>query len=219
MTRAIVFANGKMEHPPEMLHFIRPEDLVIAADGGSLHCKRLGITPNVIIGDLDSLKDQAVFAYANAGIRIVRFSREKDETDLELALQYALKQGILEAYIFGALGARWDMTLANILLLAHPICSNIKLHLLDGNEEMTILRGRGKMEILGHPGDPVSLIPLSGDAQGITTQGLAYPLKAETLYFGSPRGVSNTLINPHALIELEKGVLLCITHWPGTNFA
>ena len=210
MKRAIIFANGKMDDSPAIVGTIQPGDLVIAADGGSYHCKSLGITPGVIIGDFDSLLPEEITSYRRAGVEMIQYPSRKNETDLELALQQAMKEGADEVYILGALGARWDMTIANIMLIAHPMFNRMKIRLLEGNQEFILLRGKEQVDLKGRPGDAISLIPLAGDSRGITTMGLEYPLKDETLNFGSPRGVSNRFLQDHAQIEIRKGVLLCI---------
>jgi thiamine pyrophosphokinase len=210
MKRAIVFANGRMEVPPELVTHIHTSDLIIAADGGTQHCKSLGITPDVIIGDFDSLDSKEVIAYQQAGVETIQFPIRKDETDLELALQYTLKQEVTEVFIIGALGARWDMTVANILLTGHPMFSRLKIRLLDGSQEITLLRGKGQSDFQGRSGDLISLLPIAGDAHGITTQGLEYPLNDETLNFGSSRGVSNVYLQEHARVSVREGLILCI---------
>lgn len=210
MKRAIILANGKMEKPPMIPGGIQATDLVIAADGGSRHCKELGIRPGVIIGDFDSLEAGEVEGYRQARVEIVRHPTHKDETDLELALQLAAEREIDRVYILGALGARWDMTIANILLPAQSAYRGLKIYLLEGSQEMLFIRGTEQVEVESQPGDPISLIPLGGDVHGITTQGLEYPLKNESLIFGSPRGVSNVLVSTRAKIEVREGTLLCI---------
>jgi thiamine pyrophosphokinase len=210
MKRAIIFANGIMERSQRITSEITTSDLIIAADGGCLHCKALGLIPNVIIGDFDSLSAGEIADYQQADSKLIRYPSHKDETDLELALLYANEQDVEEVLIFGALGARWDMTLANLLLPTQPVFNNINVRLLDGTQELTLLRGGETLFLDGQPGDRVSLIPLSGDASGITTIGLEYPLDNENLLLGSPRGVSNVLRNERAQIVLKDGNLMCI---------
>jgi thiamine pyrophosphokinase len=208
MKRAFIFANGRMEAPPPILKGINPSDLIIAADGGTRHCKSLDLKPNVIIGDLDSLDSGDITTYQQAGVEIIQHPSHKDETDLELALQLAMEYEITQVYIIGGLGARWDMTFANVLLAAHPMFSQLAIRLQDGSQELVILRGKGQIKIDGKPGIPISLIPIAGDALGITTYGLEYPLSNETLYFGSPRGVSNSIQSDHAQVIITEGILL-----------
>ena len=210
MRRALIFANGIMERPKTIVPEITTSDLIIAADGGCLHCKTLGLIPNVIIGDFDSLSAEEIANYQQAGSKLIRYPAHKDETDLELALLYANEQDIEEVLILGALGARWDMTLANLLLPTQPVFNNMNVRLLDGTQELTLLRGGDSLSLEGRPGDMVSLIPLSGDAYGITTIGLEYPLNNENLLLGSPRGVSNVLRNERAQIVLKDGNLMCV---------
>ncbi len=208
MKRAIIFANGRMDAPPPILNDIHDSDLIIAADGGTHHCKSYGITPNVIIGDLDSLNSTDLSAYRQAGVEILQYPSHKDETDLELALQLTLKHEVTQVYIIGALGARWDMTIANVLLPAHSNFSQLSIHLVDGSQELVILRGKGQLKINGKPGYSISLIPIAGDVLGITTHGLEYPLNNETLYFGTARGVSNVFITDIAEVIITDGILL-----------
>jgi len=199
-----------MQDPPDILSKRQPSDLIIAADGGTHHCKSLGITPNIIIGDFDSLDPKEVITYQQAGVEIYQYPIRKDETDLELVLQFTMKQEISELYIIGALGERWDMTVANILLMAHPMFTRLKIRLLDGSQELVLLRGEDQIELHGQPGFQLSLIPLAGDAHGITTHGLEYSLNDESLYFASTRGVSNVFLHDHAQVIVKEGVLLCI---------
>jgi thiamine pyrophosphokinase len=118
-----------------------------------------------------------------------------------------------QIFIIGALGDRWDMTIANILLAAHPDLSHIAIRFLDGSQELSILRGEGQIDFDGKPGFLVSLIPIAGDARGITTYGLEYPLNNETLYFGTSRGVSNVISKSHAQIYIREGVILiCLSN-------
>jgi thiamine pyrophosphokinase len=117
--------------------------------------------------------------------------------------------------ILGGLGARWDMTIANIHLIAHPMFAGLHIRLLDGTQELRLLRAGDRSVIHGRSGDTLSLIPLAGDVSGIITSGLEYQLNDETLHFGSSRGVSNVLIQDQADILFRQGVLLCIVNKAG----
>jgi thiamine pyrophosphokinase len=210
MRRAILFANGEMNVTPTILNHIQSSDMIIAADGGSQHCKALGIQPDVIIGDLDSLDPGEIFAYESARVELIRYPAHKDETDLELALIYVISHEFDDLTLIGALGARWDMTLANMLLIAHPMFRDLNIRILDGSQELFLIGEDQPRVIEASPGDLISLIPIHGDAHGIVTRGLEYPLNYEALLFGSPRGVSNVFIEDHAEISVKKGVLLCV---------
>lgn len=208
MKRAIIFANGRMEPLPWFTNDIKPSDLIIAADGGSHHCKSLGIIPDVIIGDLDSLDNDAVNSYRNTSVEIIEHPTHKDQTDLELALSLAIKRGITQVFILGALGNRWDMTISNVLLSAKADFTHLSIHFLDGSQELFILRGESRIDLDGRLESIISLIPIEGDCLGITTHGLEYPLDNETLYFGTSRGVSNVISKNQAHIYIKVGMLL-----------
>ncbi len=210
MKRAVIIANGRMEKPHQVAPIIQSSDLIIAANGGIHNCESLGIRPHAIIGDLDSMTASEVSAHQAAGVEITRYSTHKDETDLELALHFAMKNEIDEVDILGALGERWDMTIANLLLIAQHSFSGMKIRILDGTQELLLLRAGEPLLLSGRIGDTLSLIPMQGDVRGITTRGLEYPLNNETLHFGSPRGVSNTIANQHAEVFFEEGLLLCV---------
>ena len=205
MSKATIFANGEITQTSISL----PVDgIVIAADGGARHCLKLGITPQVVIGDFDSLTETEITTLAANGAELIRHSVEKDETDLELALDHALKLGASEVLLYGLLGGRWDMTFANLLLLASPQFAGIRFRILDGDTTGTLLHGGETQVLKGRPGDMVSVIPLNGPANGITYKGLQWPLENANLSFGTPKGVSNFIVSTNAHISLESGTLL-----------
>ena len=206
----IIVANSAIHWSSQVRKFLAGADQIIAADGGARHCLAVGITPAVVIGDFDSL-DEAFLDHLQAqGVKLVRYPVEKDFTDLELAIQYAVLQGAKELIVLGALGERWDQTIANLLLPALQALRGVTINLVDGTQTVRLLQGGGRMVVRGKPGDTLSLIPLSEQAAGISTQGLRYPLYGEALYLGSTRGVSNELTDETAFINLEQGLLLCV---------
>ena len=206
--RALIFANGLMEHGDAVRALIQPGDLLVAADGGARHITAMGLRPDLLVGDLDSLSSLEVDGYERAGVEILRYPPEKDETDLELAIGKALERGCEDLTIIAALGGRIDQTLGNIFLLALPELERVTMRLDDGRDELFLIRGSG--EVRGNPGEIVSLLPLSGPVRGITTHGLRYPLNGESLYPERTRGISNELIAQEARIEVAEGTLICI---------
>jgi len=201
--RIFIIANGKLTPPVR----IDCDHILIAADGGAQHCLELGLTPDDVIGDLDSLTESDLIRLGELGARIHRYPTRKNFTDLELALQHALELGADEIVIYAALGDRWDQTIANLLLVgAYP---SARIRLVDANQEIFYVRAGETTMIEGRPGDTVSLIPLMGDATGISTQSLEYALEDETLRFGSTRGVSNVMLDSTARVSLRTGLLLC----------
>jgi thiamine pyrophosphokinase len=208
--RAVIFANGDLGDPEIARRAIQPGDLLIAADGGGKHCLALGLVPNLLIGDLDSLAPEIIARFEEDGVEILKYPARKDHTDLELALLIAQERGAKDILILAALGQRWDQTLANILLPAERIFASLRIRLLDGNQEIRLLRAGEQLTLSGKPGDTLSLIPLMGDACGITTQGLEYPLVDENLLFGATRGISNVLLGSDASISLRSGLLVVV---------
>jgi thiamine pyrophosphokinase len=208
--RAVIFANGLLSDPSGIHAAIQPGDLLIAADGGSSHFMTLGITPHVLIGDFDSLNESDLERLQAGEVEIIRHPAHKDFTDLELALQYAEGRGAEEIWVYAALGARWDHTLSNLLLPAAAHLQKCRIALIDGPQEIRLIRGGETLEVHGKRGDILSLIPAGGDAHGVTTANLEYPLAGETLFFGGTRGVSNVFLEEAASVRLERGLLVCV---------
>ncbi|MHC1783886.1 MAG: thiamine diphosphokinase [Anaerolineaceae bacterium] len=204
----IIFANGEIADYAALEATFHVGDLLVAADGGLRHLRKMNLTPALLIGDLDSLTPEEVEAASAEGVFVQQFPRDKNETDLELALSHVLQAGFKDIRIAGALGGRLDHTLGNINLLLDERLAACDVRLEDGREEVFIIRGQAVVE--GQPGDIVSLIPIGGDADRVTTSDLKYPLAAETLRLDRTRGISNVMLKNSAEISLEKGRILCI---------
>jgi thiamine pyrophosphokinase len=187
---------------------------LIAADGGARHLEASGLTPDVIVGDMDSLAGDAVRRYEALGCRIVRHPGRKDETDTELALGEAFAMEPDEVWIWGALGHRVDHTLANLALLVLGAERGIEVKLIDSWCEVLLIRGRKVLD--GREGQTVSLLPLAGEASGITLTGFEYPLRGAVMGLGHPYGISNRLAATRGIIEVEAGCLIAVRYFdPG----
>jgi len=207
--RIVIFAGGTYRPGTASQKALASADIVIAADSGAETALRLGHVPACVVGDFDSLDAQLVEQLRARGSRIISATVEKDETDTELAVQFAIEQGATSITLLGALGGdRFDHTIANVLLLAD--FDTVPIQIIDGPSTCWLLRGPGSCVINGQPGDLLSLLPLTADASGIRTHGLYYPLDGETLRFGKSRGVSNALTANQAEVSLESGMLLVI---------
>ncbi len=213
--KALILVNGELYKPDVLRNRIHAEifDLVLGTDGGARYANTLNVTLDAVIGDLDSLSDLEQQSISNA--EFVSYPAEKDETDLELALLYAEKQGADQIVMVGVMGGRMDMTIANILLITQASLSSQRIEVWHGEQTGWIIKPPGE-DISGHPGDTVSLMSLSGNVSGITTKGLKYSLKDEKFPFGSVRGISNLLEKPSAHIKLSEGFLL-VVHTPGRS--
>lgn len=203
----LIFANGDIKGAS----WIRPElaqaQTVVAADGGARHLWRLNHLPDVVIGDMDSLPRDVRQWLEEGEVPLIIHPHLKDETDLELALLHAadLEDDIV---VIGGFGGRFDQTLANIMLLAHPALDGRRVELRTQHERAWLIRELG--EIHGSVGDTVSLIPLGGNVLVEWTHGLQWPLRDELLVFGPARGVSNVLTGSVATVKIASGVLLCL---------
>lgn len=208
MTRIIIFANGNLPNPEKARALLRPDDFILCADGGTRHALALGLTPNLIIGDLDSTTFN-LRSLTEKGTQVLEYSMDKNETDLELAIHHALTLQPDQILILAALGGRMDQTLANIALLSNLQLANFDIRLTDGVEEIFFCRDQVKVE--GRSGGIVSLIPWQGEVTGVFTENLRWHLHYETLYPEKTRGISNEMTSDVATVSITSGLLL-ITH-------
>lgn len=214
MPRIVIFANGELPNLEAARALLGQDDYLIAADGGANHLFKMGILPEVVIGDLDSIDEDTLFELTSADVEIKQFSEDKDETDLELALRYAVELRPSAILIVGALGGRLDQTLGNLSILTDPTLTGVDIRIDDGVEEVFFCRASaakgGQVEVQGRRGDILSLIPWHGSVEGVQTEGLQWPLASETLFFSESRGVSNVMLDDRALVRIQSGLLLVI---------
>ena len=204
--RAVVVAHGDVL--PSDRAAIDAKDYVVAADGGALALERWKILPHLVVGDMDSLGDAGVERMARQGIPVAKFPAAKNESDLELAVAQAIEAGATEIVLLGALGGdRLDHETANLLLLADPGYGDVRLEARRGTLRVRGVRGGGSLSV-GPLNAVVTLLPVNGDAEGVTTKGLRFPLRDETLRFGRARGLSNEVESVPATVALRKGSLL-----------
>ena len=202
---ALVVAGGELLLSRRVRAVAAAADLVVAADSGLRHLDALGVAARVVVGDYDSQARPE----ATVEREVIVHPVAKDDTDLALALREAVARGATRVTLLSALrGPRLDHGVANLLLLAADEFSAIDLRAVDGDDELRAVRSSAP--IAGAAGDLVSLLALSERCEGVRTQGLAWPLRGETLERGSTRGVSNVLEAEHAGVALSSGVLLLI---------
>ena len=194
-----------------LTHAPAPE-VVIAADGGTLLAEQLGLTPNLIIGDVDSSPSELVASLERSGVEVRRYDHStKWETDTELALTAALGWNPRSIYVLGAIGGRLDHSLANVLLLTNPRFAAHDVRILDGRHELLLAKPSTWNRIPAAKGSTVSLLPLAQTASGVQTRGLHWPLNGETLPPGQGRGVSNLVDDSRAAaVYYEVGQLLVV---------
>ena len=206
----VVVAGGHPSHPrvpalPERAH-------VIAADSGVDVALALGLRIDRAIGDFDSVSVDGLAAAEAAGAVIERHPAAKDATDLELALDAAIALAPSRILVIGSAGGRLDHLLASILLLADARYADATVEAYLGNNRISVIRS--SCTLTGAPGEIVSLLPVHGAAEGVTTSGLEYPLDGETLAAGTSRGVSNVLAAAEARVSVERGCLIAVQPSP-----
>ncbi len=204
----VIVTGGTFQMSPLIQKALDSADLIIAADSGANTITSLGIYPQIVVGDFDSLNPKIKKILQRKESKFISFSIVKDETDTELAIDYAIQHGATSITLLGGLqGDRFDHVIGNIFLL-----SQIKIPIvgLNSNQKIWIEKGPKKVIIDGNKYDLLSLIPLKSAVTNITTDGLYYSLKNENLEFGRPRGVSNVLTSKKAIVKFKKGLLLFI---------
>jgi thiamine pyrophosphokinase len=204
--RIVIFANGDLPDLEKARALLRDDEFIIAADGGTRHALALGRTPNLIVGDLDSLPVK--FEISKFDDEVILYPRDKNETDLELAIQHALTLNPERIIILAALGGRLDQTLGNIALVSNVERLTFNVVLDDGIEEVFFCRDRVQIE--GKAGDLVSLIPWQGEVTGVVTTDLKWVLQNETLYPDKTRGISNEMLGDKAAVQIRSGALLVV---------
>lgn len=196
--RAVIIGNGSIGNYDYIKSKIKSDDFIICADGGYNHALKMGIDIDVLLGDFDSASN-----FESVKDRI-EYPKRKDFTDGELAVMYATEQGYEDIVLIAMTGDRFDHTVTDVLLLNK--CKNGVV--IDDNNEIYLLKDT--LCLTGKKGQTVSIIPINGDAEGIVTEGLEYPLRNETLYFASSRGVSNVMLFDKCTISLKRGMALVI---------
>jgi thiamine pyrophosphokinase len=211
MTRAFIVLAGGDPVEPALRTLLPEAAVVIAADSGLHQAGLLGLRVDYVVGDLDSADPTAVESARAVGATVERYPVDKDATDLELALDTARDQGAQRITVVGGAGGRLDHFVANVALLASARFSDLELDARMGDAYVVVAQGgRPPLEIVGAAGSLVTLLATGGDATGITTGGLQYPLQGETLSPGTSRGVSNVLVGERGSVVLERGTLLVI---------
>ena len=213
--QAIILANGDTGSRGDLDRtwpgWAQGDALVIAADGGARNADRLSLHIDRWVGDGDSLGDEGVAELIARGIPVLRVPTDKDESDTELAVTEAAGLGATEIVVLGALGGnRVDHALANVTLLAHPLLVGLDVRLLAPDARVRLVVGPASMDVGGRIGDLVTLLPLGEDGHDVTTTGLRYPLRGETLSSGRSRGLSNVRTSSEASVAIRRGRLLVV---------
>lgn len=208
MSRAVLFCNGEIGDFDFHKTLLRPDDFIIAVDGGGCFCHTLDLKPNIAIGDFDSLPAALKAYFEERETEIIPFPADKNYIDLILAIEEARKRGFDDILILGALGGkRADMNIGNILCL-----SDFDERIVMKNEfsEICFLKEGLSLFLKGETGDYVSLIPLSDVVKTGESRNLKYQLSGLVFQRGETRSISNELTSEEAEIVLLQGNAIII---------
>ena len=201
MVRVVIISGGRIADYEYICSFVHEGDVIICADSGYDHAVKMGFAPHVVVGDFDSIGE------IPQGVEKVCYPAEKDMTDTEIAIEYAVNKGFDDFLILGATGARLDHGLANILMLKALIDAGKRAVIVD--EHNKIMMTSSSLSIKEPKGSIVSLIPIE-NCTGVTTQGLKYSLTDAKLIIGKSVGVSNVMVANEACVSIKSGLLVVI---------
>lgn len=186
-------------------------DCMIAADSGMNFLHRNGLVPDIIAGDFDSVdSDSMTYFQGMNDVHVIRLNPVKDDTDTEFVIREAIRRGATEITVLGATGTRLDHVLANVNLLGIGLEEGILIELVDEHNRIRMVDSCVEIKKDEQFGSFVSVLPVKGDAKGVTLAGMKYPLKDTDVACFSSLGVSNEIVEAMAKISVKQGVLLVI---------
>jgi thiamine pyrophosphokinase len=206
--KCVIIAHGSLEGSEVLKKECSDSDYVICADGGAEYAFMNNISPNLILGDLDSIDEKVLKYYSERGTRIDRYPREKDYTDTEICIKRAEELGAKEICIIAGVGGRIDHSLGNIFLLSLIADRGIKGYIASNEEYVYFCKN--EVSIRGRVGDIISIIPLRSDAKGLNTKGLKYKLEDGEISFARTLGISNEMEEEECSIKIGTGEILVI---------
>ncbi|SFL29478.1 thiamine diphosphokinase [Halanaerobium salsuginis] len=209
--KGLLILNGQLNfQQAELKKLIEVEKIrsIIAVDGGSNRLREVGLMPDLIIGDLDSITQENYNFYQSKGVKFNQHPVEKDQTDSELAVDFCLNNNFTELIIIAALGGRIDQQLANLNLLEYISEEGLTAKIMDKNLEIALLTNSKTFS--NQVNKRLSLIPQTKVVKGVTILGCKYPLDTVDLLRSKTRGISNLITEQQAVIKLESGLLLYI---------
>lgn len=204
--RAFIYAAGEYK-PGDIKLFkrirLKDDDLIICADGGYDALAFTNIIPDVIIGDFDSIQSSVP-----SDINVINYPSEKDKTDLEICIDYAVEKGCDTVFMMGVLGGRPDHTLGAYFAMRYAVEKGLCPMILNANSRIYLVDS--DIELNRENFKYISLMPCSEKVKGVSTSGLKYPLENATLMQSSSYGISNEFYNNTAKITIKEGLLFVI---------
>ena len=205
--KTVIISGGEIKDYEFCSSIVRSADKVICADSGTRHAMNMKLTPDVIIGDMDSSSVQFIDFFSKKGVEVIQYPKEKDKTDTHICVEYALDFST-EIILLGATGNRIDHMLANISLLMLGIRRNIPISIIDNKNYIRMIED--SITLKGNKGEFFSLIPYTEKVEGLSTRGAHYELEDAVMELGNPYGVSNYFEEETVSITIKKGFLLVI---------
>ncbi len=212
MKRCVILSAGEIADDRFIAALVRPEDYVICADGGYRHAKRLGIRPDLVVGDFDSME-----AEEYKDVRHIAYPPQKDDTDTMIAVRHGLERGCRDFLLLGCLGGRFDHSIANLAVLYFLKKRDCTARIVDERNEVFLLENE-HIKLPRRAGVKLSVFSYSGKCGGVTLTGVQYPLDRYPLDNAFPLGVSNEFAADFAGITVENGTLLVILSAEGEPF-
>lgn len=204
MARCVILGAGPIQNDSITRSFLQRDDFILCADGGYAHACRMGLQPDLLIGDFDSMPPPE-----HAGCEVCSYPPEKDDTDMLLALKCGLERGFRDYLILGGLGGRLDHTVANFTVLAYALDHGAKAVLRDEKNAALLLR-EATLSVPACPGFKLSVFPYGGGAEGVDLRGVKYPLKDYEMGPYCTLGVSNEILPSGGEISVKNGTLLLL---------
>jgi thiamine pyrophosphokinase len=204
MKQAVILANGKPPQKKIINFLLQKESILICADGGANYARKLSLTPDFIIGDLDSVTDETL-EYFKDKSEIIKYERQND-TDVEKCLKFLIQKKYKEVYLLGATGSRLDHTFCNLGIVI-KFFGKIKIFIVAENS--ILLPYTGFVELKTVPGEIISIYGFNNTTQ-ITSSGLKYPLKSVPLPFGEKESTSNAAIGSSVTLDVKGGIIFVI---------
>ena len=210
--RFVIISGGHIDDAFALNYLEENEyDCMIAADSGMNFLHRNGLVPDIIAGDFDSVQSSSLQHFQGLNnVQVIKLNPMKDDTDTEFVIREAIRRGATEIIVLGATGTRLDHVLANVNLLGIGLEENVSIELVDAHNRIRMIDNSLEIKKSNQFGSFVSILPVKGDAKGVSLEGMKYPLQDADIVCFSSLGISNEIVDDTARIIVREGVLLVI---------
>ncbi len=210
--RFVIISGGHIDDAFALNYLEENEyDCMIAADSGMNFLHRNGLVPDIIAGDFNSVQSSSLQHFQGLNnVQVIKLNPMKDDTDTEFVIREAIRRGATEIIVLGATGTRLDHVLANVNLLGIGLEENVSIELVDAHNRIRMIDNSLEIKKSNQFGSFVSILPVKGDAKGVTLEGMKYPLQDADIVCFSSLGISNEIVDDTARIIVREGVLLVI---------